>query len=388
MKIRAALIAEAWGKSEAQFQHPLVGSSGRELTLQMGIAKLTPFMTLKCRKCKLSTRYTDGFCEHCRELVWPNEFDLIDHWKRMRENHGIWIGNVFNEQPPGNDLGHFFGDTKEVLEMPRADWKVSKTLPGGHYHVYDRYMFHIHSLWNNLAKLSPNLVVCMGNASCWAILGQSKITALRGTINWSERLGLKCLPIFHPAATLHNPAMRPANIADFRKASREAEFPEIRRQERWLNILDPAMDSIRFAYEWFKRPARAYAVDIETSRQQITIVGFARAKDDALVVPFRNEDDLGNPNFWPDIEHEMEAWKLVQHGLQTSQEKIFQNGVYDISYFLRQGLHPRNARQDTMLWHHSDFVELPKSLGYLGSIYANEVSWKSMRLNRTLKRDE
>jgi hypothetical protein len=44
---------------------------------------------------------------------------------------------------------------------------------------------------------------------------------------------------------------------------------------------------------------------------------------------------------------------------------------------------------DTMLLHHSMYPELPKSLGFLGSIYTNEAAWKLMRRDaEELKRDE
>jgi hypothetical protein len=44
---------------------------------------------------------------------------------------------------------------------------------------------------------------------------------------------------------------------------------------------------------------------------------------------------------------------------------------------------------DTMLLHHAMYPELPKSLGFLGSIYTNESAWKLMRQDsEELKRDE
>src|SRR5579864_1020236 len=109
--MKTVLVAEAWGRFEAQFQHALVGPSGRELTLEIGIAGLAPYMTLRCRRCKQETRYTVPRCEHCQEHVWPNEFDLIAHWKRLRNEHQIAVTNVFNTRPSAdsNDLGHLFG---------------------------------------------------------------------------------------------------------------------------------------------------------------------------------------------------------------------------------------------------------------------------------------
>jgi len=41
-----------------------------------------------------------------------------------------------------------------------------------------------------------------------------------------------------------------------------------------------------------------------------------------------------------------------------------------------------------MLWHHSEYPELPKSLGYLASLYCDEIAWKVLHQHNSLKRDE
>ncbi len=404
--MKVVLVAEAWGRHESQFQHPLVGPSGRELTLQIAIGGLGPYMTLLCRKCKTQTRFISHHCEHCKENIWPNEFDLIEHWKRLRSDYGIAVTNVFNMQPPDNDLGHFFGSEAET---PMPSWKASKKTGGSHLKA--EHFHHVKRLWRELADLKPNLVVAMGNASCWALLGETKITTLRGTVAKTNTelngLDLKTLPIFHPAAILHQPPMRVSSLADMAKAAREAEFPEIRRPERWIRVVAPNASGIREGYDWLQeKPIAKMANDIETIRQQISVVGVSRSVSEALVIPIRDAktknnklievgwiaERMGFPrgqiNYWPTAELEVEAWKLIIKIEESSIPKIFQNGVYDLSYFIRMGIHPKNCQDDTMLFHHSEYPELPKSLGYLGSIYANEVAWKNMARSDSLKRDE
>lgn len=378
--MRTILVGEAWGRHEAEFKHPLVGPSGRELTLELAIANFAPYMNILCRKCKLETRFMSAHCEHCQEHIWPNEFTLLDHWKRLKLDHQIHVTNVFQAQPPGNDLGHFFGT---VPETDMTGWKASKKSGGSH--VKAEHHHHIKRLYSEIRDLKPNLIVAMGNAACWALLDQTKITSLRGTVAWSQRLGVKVLPTFHPAAVLRQPPMRVSVTSDYTKAARERMFPEIVRPERWIYIVDPDPEGLARAYEWLAAPARAYAVDIETWRGQISMIGFARDKSNSLVIPFRNQD---GSNHWPTPELEFDAWKLAIFGLQTSVPKIFQNGVYDLSYFIKLGIHVRNATHDTMLWHHSEYPELPKSLGFLGSIYANDLAWKTMVRHTSLKRDE
>ena len=68
--------------------------------------------------------------------------------------------------------------------------------------------------------------------------------------------------------------------------------------------------------------------------------------------------------------------------MSSSIPKLFQNGMYDLQYLLKMGLRPKALAEDTMLMHHSMFPELQKGLGFLGSIYTNESSWKLMRRKR------
>jgi uracil-DNA glycosylase len=402
--MKIVMVGEAWGRSEEQFRHPLVGASGRELTLQIGQSGLGPYLTKTCRKCKQVSRFVDARCENCHEHLWPDEFDLITYWRNLRESNEIHVTNVFNCRPPNNELGTFFGTEKET-EMPA--WKASKTYGGSH--LLAEHFHHIKRLWDELSSLKPNLVVAMGNAACWAILGQTKITSLRGTVNWSDRLGLKVLPVFHPAAILRQWSMRPTSIADLRKAASEREFPEIRRPERWITIPHPSPRGIDEIRAWLSDPAtRILANDIETVRGQISIIGFARSPSISLVVPFRDchsqggqlvdigrigrstGNDNAGINFWPTADLEQSAWKLCIDTIQSKRvELIFQNGIYDMSYYLRMGILPYRAIHDTMLWHHSEYLELPKALGFLGSLYSNEISWKLMSKSQdSLKRDE
>lgn len=399
--MKIVLVAEAWGKSEAQFQHPLVGASGRELTLQLGFSKIAPFVELRCRKCKKSIEFTGlGFCPHCKQYAWPSEFDLLDHWKKLRADFGIAVTNVFNCRPPDNNIQFFFSGEKQT-DLPT--FRIPKIVGG---HLKSEHLHHIKRLWKEIEDLNPNLIIALGNTPCWALLNQTKITGLRGTVNWSQRLNKKVLPTFHPAAVLRQISLRPIAIADFQKAVREAEFPEIRRPKRFITIPSPNEQGLEEIAEWLARPALAYAVDIETLRKQISIIGFSRSIDDSLVIPFRDANiyngkivDIGKIaesigfsangiNFWPTAELEFKAWKLTIKGLESLVRKIFQNGIYDMSYFIKMGIHPKSARDDTMLWHHSRYPELQKSLGFLGSIYANDIAWKSMARHESLKRDE
>ena len=93
-------------------------------------------------------------------------------------------------------------------------------------------------------------------------------------------------------------------------------------------------------------------------------------------------------NYWNKTEEEY-AWSAVKTVLESNFPKVGQNGLYDIQYLWRQyGLRVNNYLHDTMLLHHSLQPELPKGLGFLGSVYCSERAWKKLRTFEEEKPDE
>ena len=363
MTTKIAIVGEAWGAKEEMFQHPFVGSSGAELARMLGEAGIGPALT----------------------MPWPSELEMINYWRRLREEEGVEITNVFSAHPQDNKIALFFTNAKEgVRDLP--------PLERGKY-LRPELREHVETLWQTLLNLNPNLILAMGNTACWATLGESKIGQIRGTVKYSPKLNLKVLPTYHPAGVLRQWNLRTVVLADLVKAKSEAESGFINRIERWFTI-SPTLDEIR---DWLKRPADFYAVDIETSiavndeslpMGQITMLGIARSASDALVIPFTDPACAGW-HYWPSVEDEVKAWRLIDTAMKAPIPKVFQNGVYDLSYMLRLGLRPTLCLGDTMLLHHALYPEMAKSLGFLGSIYSNEIAWKTMRgKSDNLKRDE
>jgi len=59
---------------------------------------------------------------------------------------------------------------------------------------------------------APEILVCMGNISCLAVLGRKGISRMRGT--WDQAMERPVLPMFHPAYLLRNPVMKREAWAD------------------------------------------------------------------------------------------------------------------------------------------------------------------------------
>lgn len=131
------------------------------------------------------------------------------------------------------------------------------------------------------------------------------------------------------------------------------------------------------------------SIDIETAFGQLTCIGFAPTRGDAIVIPFCARAESGrylDGNYWPTLAAELEAWSWVRRWCQYP--GVYQNGMYDMHYLWRTYGIVCNPADDTMLMHHAMQPEMEKGLGFLGSIYTDEPSWKFMRKSDTLKKED
>ena len=336
MTYKIAIVGEAWGAEEAKQRQPFVGASGYELTKMLseaGIHRADCFLT-----------------------------------------------NVFNVKPePTNDIENLCTDKSNGI-VQYGPIKAGK---------YPRAEFssELQRLDTELKSTRPNIIIALGNSACWFILGNSGISKIRGTVTES-RYG-KVLPTYHPAAVLRDWSLRPVTVLDFAKANRESAFPEIRRPERTI-FIEPDLADMEHFYATQIKPCQTLSFDIETSGDQITCIGFAPNSSTALVVPFVDQRKPG-ASYWHSAELERLAWDYVRRVLSIPQPKIAQNGLYDIHFLWRKyGIAVKNAGEDTMLMHHALQPESQKGLGFLGSVYSNEQSWKLLGkrgLTETIKRD-
>lgn len=364
---KIVICGEALGANEARYGHPFIGGSGIELfrmCVEAGLLDPTP------SDADLITRY----------YTYQDPKATISIWNNHPEVH---LTNVFNIHPPRNDLSWFCGPKNEgILGYPALI--KSK-------YVRSEFEPELDRLANELLSLDPNLVICFGNTSLWALAGRTGITKLRGTTLLSTHTagGFKLLPTLHPAFVLRNYTSRPTVIADLMKAARESAFPDLRRPHREIWI-EPTYGDFSTFYHTQIVGCDLLSTDIETNGDRITCIGFAPSARSAIVVPF-DDSRRADGNYWPTPALERVVWDLVRRIMvDPTIPKLFQNGVYDISFLMRAyGIPTANATHDTMLLHHAQQPEATKALGYLGSIYANDRAWKHLgaKHDTTIKRD-
>lgn len=332
------IIGEAYGEAEDKAKRPFVGASGQELSRMLHEAGIDR-----------------GDC---------------------------YLTNVFNIRPPGNKIEAFTGPKASAIPGFPALIKGK--------HVRKEFENELYRLGDEVLSADSNLVICLGNTPLWAMAGQTGISKLRGTTLVSTHTvsGYKLLPTYHPAAVLRQWELRPTTIVDLMKASREALYPEIRRPKREIWI-EPSVSDIERFYHDHIIGCRVLGVDIETSGNQITCIGFSPGATLSIVIPIVDSRRPGRC-YWSNEDDERRCWGLIRTILgDRGIRKVFQNGVYDIAFLWRSmKIKVYGAVEDTMLLHHALHPEALKGLGYLGSVYTDEGSWKHMRKTSTIKRDE
>jgi hypothetical protein len=121
-------------------------------------------------------------------------------------------------------------------------------------------------------------------------------------------------------------------------------------------------------------------MDVETEAGQITHLSIAASPTTTLVIPLWDKRKPGYHHF-QDPAEELKVRLWIQKLLSDPRViKLFQNACYDLMYLREEFGRVIGLVEDIMLIHHAMQIELPKSLGYMGSLYTTEGAWKHMRV--------
>lgn len=316
---RIMIVGEAPGEREEQEGVPFVGASGYELKKMLTDARIN--------------------IEEC------------------------YLTNVCMDRPKGNDIGLWINPKKANRDGSEINYRGAKIRP----HIKDE----CERLYTEIRAVSPNLVIALGNAAVWALTDAKGIGKWRGSILESDALpGVKVIPAYHPTQVLKVYDWRFITVQDFRRAAKEALFPEIRKP-KWNFITDPTYEeTVRTLHVLLNRARDSsegliLVTDVEIKRTEILCVGLAWSKLDAVCIPFYH--DAGHR--WTPEEH-VEIVLLLQRLMcHPNVRLVNQNISFDIQYFFwRFNFWPR-AYFDTMLGQNILFPSLPKKLDFLASMY-------------------
>ncbi len=280
----------------------------------------------------------------------------------------VYLTNVVKVRPSKNNISPFFDG--KTFSAEGMEW--------------------VTELRSELDEQRPNIIVACGKTAMAAITGQTQITKLRGYV--FDTIGLtytkKCIPCIHPAACLYGRGIsgdsgglatssvkpylyRYIITCDLKKAKTLSADPDLRRPERQLVY---NFSTISEVLEWLDYFAEQPLVsfDIEVLNYEVSCISFSSSPEVAASIPIANT--------WTESD-EAQIWRGIQRVLGNPiSVKVGQNLIFDTHFLLtRCGAEVRGPIQDTMIAHSIVYPELPKGLGFLGSIYCgSQAYWKDL----------
>lgn len=285
----------------------------------------------------------------------------------------VYVTNIFKYRPPFNDIRRI----REVLpEEPEK---------------------HVEQLWAELWEIKPNCVLALGNTALYHLTGKSGISNWRGSILNSKRDGWKVVPTLHPAALLHMEGEEEGGVRsqaakvymqfDIRRSVEQSAFPQVRTPQRLLEIARHSADVWRF-WEQYKHK-RHVSVDIEVIHCIPICVALAFNSQHAMSIPLLDVMSWQNKEGIPSSELAL-MWKMVSDILSMSGMKIIgQNFKFDLVKLLKAcGMRVNEFWLDTGLLMHTLYPELPKSLGFMTSIFTEEPYYKDEGKEFNIKKDD
>lgn len=283
----------------------------------------------------------------------------------MRSN--CFLTNVVRVKSPDNDPANFIAQKK-------------KDITASHRMLRDKFVLQpivdgVALLQREIEMVRPHAIVALGNVALWALTGEWGITSWRGSVMQTDLpVALdykpKVIPTYTPAMIMRQWAWRPIMVHDLKRAARQSltrDFfaPHYRfvirpQYHEVLSVLSQLHTQLELG------PVKL-GIDIETRAGHIACAGIAWSEWDALCIPFMCLERA--EGYWAEQEELTIVFALWQILTHPNCQGVGQNFLYDAQYFWRW-FHflPRLAR-DTMLAQHSLFGNLPKSLGFLSSMY-------------------
>lgn len=305
-------------------------------------------------------------------------------WELAEESgltqHHITVLPVISSRPGSGKIEDFCLCKKdaEVQSQILGRGKYERAFIKTGKYLHPKFLSEVNNLLENIKRIKPNIVICLGSFATWALLDNGKLTSLRGTATESVFIeGMKVLPTYHPVTIIREWKQRVIAGADLMKAAREANFPEIIRPKRTVYVPEN-LEDIALIEKTLNEQSRL-TLDIETKNNQITCIGFGISPQVSYCIPI-TDGRKPDWNYWSKEEEVSVVLMLKRICENPAIKKELQNGVYDIQYlWWVYNIKVLGFDDDSMIMFHSLYSELPKSLGFMGSVYTNEASWKLMR---------
>lgn len=243
----------------------------------------------------------------------------------------------------------------------------------------------VRRLQDELDDVNANVIVACGKAASVALTGIQKIGDRRGYV--FESVGLKqvrkVIPTQDPSkADRGNFTYRYMIVQDLIKAKNNQRSLHFDRPQRQLICDFATVEECLQWLQYFEDNDKPLSVDIEVLHYEMASIQFSCDPAIAAFIPIADR--------WNEDE-EVLIWRALQRILAKPTKKVLQNGIFDIHFLATKcGLEVnwQGLLEDTMIGHSVMYPELPKGLGFLGSLYCgNQEYWKDKADFNNIKGD-
>lgn len=266
------------------------------------------------------------------------------------------VTNVARERPPANKISYFFEDKKcTVPKLKLLEW--------------------IAELKAEIELYKPNLIIALGSVALWALTGEKKISDFRGYIVPCTLVqGVKVLPTYHPQAVNYEWKLYFQTVLDLRKALRNSKTAEFPPDKQMFLPNVTAREFIDYMQMLIEHPEYdKLSVDVETVQpgSHVEELGLSHDPDFGMSVFLLK----GRAPALPEKD-ELLLWQTFAR-LVACKKIIMQNGAYDTGVLWHNNhILIENIWMDTLIAAHICWPELPRDLGFLGSVCLDVKPWK------------
>lgn len=262
----------------------------------------------------------------------------------------VFFTSLCKYRPPSNDLKSWFSGSKPKPESPVMEGMIE--------------------LSEEIEYIQPNVILACGNFALWALTsgltksgreGPTGIDDWRGSIVEGNGLaqGRKVLATLRPSSVIRQMPLKPLFELDVSRLKKEMLYPDIRRRPRNIIMEPKGNDRIELMRRYLDSPENlAFDIEYTPKNGNLICISFSVHPEEAFTMSCTSGSDV----------------QFIRDMLCSGKGLTAQNGIFDCSILEYWYSVPclQYLKYDTMLAQHSAYIELPKDLGTLCSIYTDQ----------------
>lgn len=237
---------------------------------------------------------------------------------------------------------------------------------------------HLALFDERVKTMRPQSLAIMGNVALQLLCNNAgSIDSARGYPLKIPGHKVYSVPTLSPYDVYKRPDMTWVFRCDLAKAHKIASIDGYEPRMPLITVIKTVEELVAFVEDWLKRdPLLSWDTEYKETRDahSVTVMSFSETPHESVVIPLIG----AGGDYWSESDEQV-VWKLLDRVL-TRCRIVGHNAVHADHFQMgRYAKIVPNLVEDTMLLAWEISCESKKSLGFLGSVYSTQPSWKGMR---------